>query len=38
MKNCRCEKDCAKKHKVADVEKCTPNYKHKTKKEYLAIP
>ena len=31
-------KDCAKAHKVAEVEKCTPDYKPKTKKEYQAIP
>lgn len=29
---------CSKKHKVADIEKCTPDYKPKTKKEYLAVP
>lgn len=30
-------KGCAKKHKVAEIEKCTSNYKSKTKKEYEAI-
>lgn len=30
-----CE-SCAKKHKVVDLPKCTPNYKPKTKKEYLS--
>ncbi len=28
-------KMCAKKHKVSEVSKCTPNYKPKTKKQYL---
>lgn len=27
--------DCAKKHRVSEVEKCTPNYKAPTRKEYL---
>lgn len=30
-------KSCAKKHKVSEVEKCTPNYKLKTKKQYLKL-
>lgn len=29
-------KECAKKHKVAEVEKCTPDYKPPTKKEYQS--
>ncbi len=27
--------DCAKKHKVAEVEKSSPGYKPQTKKQYL---
>jgi hypothetical protein len=29
-------KSCAKKHKVSEVEKCTPTYRPQTKKEYCA--
>jgi hypothetical protein len=31
-------KECAKKHKVAEIEKCHPKYKPKTKKEYTKTP
>lgn len=30
-------KECAKVHKVAEVKKCTPTYKPKTKKQYMGI-
>jgi len=30
-------KECAKTHKVSEIKKCTPTYKLKTKKEYLAL-
>ena len=29
-------KECAKKHKVSELPKCTPTYKVPTKKEYIA--
>lgn len=28
--------ECAKTRKVAEVEKCTPNYKPSTKEEYIG--